>query len=714
MKVWNLDEKASPDAARTFWAGLTPGDRAEWEGRYRCKDGSTVPVEVHLRCVERDGDVRFVAIGRDIRARTETQQALEEERDLLNRILETSPAAIVVLNADGDFLEASGRAQEVLGLEKDEVTQRTFDDPDWQIRGPDGGPMPEEELPFTRVMATGEPVHDVEHQIAWPDGTRRLLSVSGAPLRSADGDLEGAVFHLDDVTERRAAEKGLREREARLRQREAQLREERDRFATLFHNLDTPVVHGRATEEGRLQVEAVNERFEATFGYEDDATRGADLQGLIVPPHEEESAALMRRQLLQGVAVDREVQRRAVDGLRDFRVQVALRRDDDGRPTEGFAIYTDITERRNRERRLARRRALLAAQAEASLDGLLVVNADREVSFHNERFCEIWRLPTPLEASGGEAVSAEAVLLDAVADLLPDPEIFRTEVEYLYDHPHEESRTLVQLTDGRWLDRYSAPVVGDDGHPFGRLWVFRDVTRQRQMLEQLLEVQEEERRRIDQEIHDEMGGLLTSLQLTIDLARRDVQQGGDALASFDQLEGLVSELSSVSRTISRKLFPSDLSEKGLREGLATLVEEVQADHALSVELYSEIGPDDPVPLLVERTVYWIVQEALLNVARHATADATQVILNKRGKQLYLHIFDEGAGVSQAAQERGRSLQVDAIRRRVEWLNGEVRIDSIPDEGVRLSVVLPLRLPYLIGGGGAGAEPGGNSPADPAV
>ena len=109
-----------------------------------------------------------------------------------------------------------------------------------------------------------------------------------------------------------------------------------------------------------------------------------------------------------------------------------------------------------------------------------------------------------------------------------------------------------------------------------------------------------------------------------------------------------------------------------------------------------------------------MQEALLNVARHATADTTQVILNKRGKQLYLHIFDEGAGVSRGPQERGRSLQVDAVRRRVEWLHGEVRIDPIPNEGVRLSVVLPLRLPYLIGGGGAGADPTRHSPAEPPV
>lgn len=626
-------------------------------------------IDFSLRPVENDeGEViLIIPEGRDITERKVAKRELQEERDLLDRILETSPAAIVFCNTDGEFVEASGRAEEILGLEKDEVTTRAYNDPEWRIRTPDGEPMPEDELPFARVMATGEPVYQVEHWIEWPDGTERLLANSGAPLYSPEGELEGAVFHVDDITEQRAVEQ--------------KLREERDRFATLFHNLPTPVVHGHASEYGTLQIQAVNARFEEVFGYRESSVQGQELQELIVPTEEREDAASIRRQLLEGKTVNREVRRRAADGLRDFQVQVAAR-SQEGRPEEGFAIYTDITERKERE-------ALLEAQAEATLDGLLVVDENRQVLFYNDRFREIWELSVD---QIGPSMTQEQVLLEAVEDLLPDPESFRTEVEYLYAHPHEESRDLVQLTDERWIDRYSAPILDDNGRSFGRLWMFRDVTRQRQMLERLLDVQEEERRRIDQEIHDGMGGLLTSLQFTIDMARREA--GGD-LEHFEQLEDLVSDLSTVSRTISRKLYPSDLSEHGLSEGITSLVSEIEQKYDLDVELYSEIETEDRFSTLLERTIYWIVQEVLMNIARHEGDDTPQVILNKREEQLYLHVFTDRVGFDRSQTGEKKDVQLETIRRRVEWLDGDVRIDSIPDEGVRVSIVLPARLPFLV-------------------
>ena len=642
------------------------------------KDGQLIETEhVVTPLQDENWPGGVVSIIRDITERKRTERALQEERDLLNRILETSPAAIAVLNTEGDFVEASGRAEAVLGLERDEVEGRTYNDPAWDICGPEGGPMPDEELPFARVMATEAPVYDVEHRIAWPDGTQRLLSVSGAPLHDPDGELEGAVFHLDDITEQRAARQALRE--------------ERDRFATLFHNLPTPVVHGRPDSEGRIRVEAANERFEAVFGYEEPAIRGDDLQGLIVPDEEKDASESMRQRLLAGTPVNRVVRRRTADGLRDFRVQVALR-EGESDPTEGFAIYTDITERRERERTLARRKAVLEAQAESTIDGLLAVDTDRQVLFYNEQFLEIWDIPDTLVDEEHD-VPFNQILLEAASDLLPNPDSFREKIEYLYDHPSEESRDLIDLTDGRCLDRYSAPIVGDEGSRFGRLWVFRDVTQQRRMLERLLEVQEEERRRIDQEIHDEMGGLLTSLQLTVDLARRAADPDEASTEHFDQLEDLVSELSTVSRTISRKLYPSDLPEYGLADAFSSLAAEVERERGLEVDLYSEMEPDDRFPALIERTAYWIVQEALINVARHGETNAAQVIVSKRANQLYLHVFDEQAAFLPSAPSAEKSFRLEVIQRRVEWLDGEVRIDAIPGEGTRFSVILPVRLPF---------------------
>jgi len=195
--------------AEALGEGLRAGS-AQIEIPLLRKDGTTVPYEFTGNLVESpEGDLRMVGIGRDITERTEAKERLRGERDLLDRLIETSPAAVVVLDGDGQFVRANERAEEVLGIGPDEVTERAFNDPDWGITTPGGDPIPDKELPFAQVIATGEPVEDFEHAIEWPDGTRRILSVSGAPLQGEEGGLEGAVFHLSDVTEQKRRERDL-------------------------------------------------------------------------------------------------------------------------------------------------------------------------------------------------------------------------------------------------------------------------------------------------------------------------------------------------------------------------------------------------------------------------------------------------------------------------------------------------------------------------
>ena len=76
-------------------------------------------------------------------------------------------------------------------------------------RGNQGGPFPEEQLPFRQVMATGQPVFDVQHGIEWADGTRKYLSINGAPLKDADGVITRIVFSISDITHRQKVEEQL-------------------------------------------------------------------------------------------------------------------------------------------------------------------------------------------------------------------------------------------------------------------------------------------------------------------------------------------------------------------------------------------------------------------------------------------------------------------------------------------------------------------------
>ncbi|MGC9400220.1 MAG: response regulator [Anaerolineae bacterium] len=136
---------------------------------------------------------------------------LRRERDLLDRMMETSPVGIILVDCEGQITFANARAEEILGLSRDSLTQLSYNAPQWRITDYEGQPFPEEELPFRQVMATGSPVYDVRHAIESREGGRTLLSINAAPLRDEMGEIVGMVATIEDVTERVQEEKQHRE-----------------------------------------------------------------------------------------------------------------------------------------------------------------------------------------------------------------------------------------------------------------------------------------------------------------------------------------------------------------------------------------------------------------------------------------------------------------------------------------------------------------------
>jgi PAS domain S-box-containing protein len=134
-------------------------------------------------------------------------------------------------------------------------------------------------------------------------------------------------------------------------------------------------------------------------------------------------------------------------------------------------LRDEILRRREAELALRVQKALLESQSEASIDGILVISATGRVVSSNRRFAVLWGIPDDVAAT-----ASDERLLQAVRDKLADPESFFARVAELYDRPLEISRDVIGLRDGRYFDRYSAPVLGKDGAYFGRVWFFRDVT----------------------------------------------------------------------------------------------------------------------------------------------------------------------------------------------------------------------------------------------
>lgn len=146
----------------------------------------------------------------DITERKVFEEKLERESKLLISILDNSPIASTILDGQGSITYANQMAEEVLGLNRDEITQRNYNAPKWKITDIDGSSFPDSNLPFLVVKKTGKPVYDVQHNIQWPDGSSKTLSINASPVFNEKQQVEGVICTLLDITEKRALEEKIK------------------------------------------------------------------------------------------------------------------------------------------------------------------------------------------------------------------------------------------------------------------------------------------------------------------------------------------------------------------------------------------------------------------------------------------------------------------------------------------------------------------------
>ena len=205
----------------------------------------------------------------------------------------------------------------------------------------------------------------------------------------------------------------------------------------------------------------------------------------------------------------------------------------------------------------------------------------------------------------------------------------------------------------------------------------------RDLSRRLLTIQEEERRHLARELHDEVGQALTGLSLTLATARRGAVQ-----EYLDRAVAISDDLLERVRLMSLDLRPSILDDLGLLPALLSLAERYTLRTGVHVDIRHR-GLDKRFPAEVETAAYRVVQEALTNVARHAGTNSATVRI-VADAWMTINVGDHGRGFDVDHNlESGRSSGLNGMRERVRLLGGKISIESALDQGTIVVAELPL-------------------------
>lgn len=373
------------------------------------------------------------------------------------------------------------------------------------------------------------------------------------------------------------------------------------------------------------------------------------------------------------------------------------------------------------ERQLYRRTMVLEAEHEATLEALLVVCGDEQdlVLHWNRRFLELWGF-----TEQDMADRSDQALLEKAARRVAEPDRFLAEVNYYYEHPELVGRDELHLADGRVFDRYTAPVRDREGTIHGRGWYFRDITslkraeaeaahekaqaqRRADQLQrlstELTQIEQRERRRLAQLLHDHLQQLLVAIKLQVVGLLRDAQ-ASVVHETLDQIKRLADESLHASRSLTAELSPPMLYEDGFAAALEGLRRRMHQHYGLTVHLESPEQvrvPHEPTRVLLFESV----RELLFNIVKHAQVDQAWVRVERVDGRVRVTVEDHGVGFDAQAigGAASDSFGLLSVRERLEWLGGSMTIASAPGKGTCVTLTAP---------GGEGEEP--QTPAAPAA
>ena len=216
-----------------------------------------------------------------------------------------------------------------------------------------------------------------------------------------------------------------------------------------------------------------------------------------------------------------------------------------------------------------------------------------------------------------------------------------------------------------------------------------------QLLTRLVLAQEDERRRIARDLHDQLGQQLTALRLTLEMLKAQSVGRSELLVQVETLEALARQLDQDVAFRVRELRPTVLENLGLQEALTNYVRTWSKHCGIRAQLHTGQSTDERLSSDAQTMLYRLAQEALNNVAKHARANHVDVVLEGSSEHVSLIIEDNGVGFDTSkAQIVGEGLGLIGMHERAGLVGANLQIESTPGQGTTVIVRAPAVTPAI--------------------
>ena len=272
---------------------------------------------------------------------------------------------------------------------------------------------------------------------------------------------------------------------------------------------------------------------------------------------------------------------------------------------------------------------------------------------------------------------------------------------YLIDGAYEAEGFFPVLGEaGKWLHFTASPIKNASGEVIGAIETLRDITEGRVMqdrlryyLGQITKVQEEERKRIARELHDDTTQALYALSRHVDNFARDDKNLASGAATFlEELRQQLNDTLDGMRRFIQELRPPMLDDLGLLAALRWQVSDLEKQSGIETEL-TVVGDERRFSADVELAIFRVVQEALRNVGKHAQAIRVEARIEFGEGKTKLSVSDNGKGFvlggNLADLPRAGKLGLAGMEERVRLLDGNMKIESQPGKGTRVTIEVPI-------------------------